>query len=329
MICACLITTPGQSATAGRIKPERNAGRYISSEVLGVRGSLPVSGEQFLHYGGNTPCIEIRCGKEVLIFDAGSGLREAGLSLMSEGVSEFDVFFTHTHYDHIIGLPYFKPIYRCSSAVRFWSGHLHGTMSTAEMINEFMRPPWFPVGTGICQASLDTVDFRPGETLSPRKDVSIRTMSLVHPGGCVGYRIEWGGRAVALVYDTEHEPGILDPVLLDFIAGADLMIYDCTYLESEMPTFRGLRTLDRDAWIAARQSRRRHAPRHVPPRSVAHRRRTRRNGTGSPGFLLGRLRRVRPSGHRSIRSATLRQRQAACEAVTSKSPERNSHTLSS
>lgn len=148
----------------------------------GVRGSLPVSGEQFLHYGGNTPCIEIRCGKEVLIFDAGSGLREAGLSLMSEGVSEFDVFFTHTHYDHIIGLPYFKPIYRCSSAVRFWSGHLHGTMSTAEMINEFMRPPWFPVGTGICQASLDTVDFRPGETLSPRKDVSIRTMSLVHPG---------------------------------------------------------------------------------------------------------------------------------------------------
>jgi phosphoribosyl 1,2-cyclic phosphodiesterase len=205
----------------------------------GVRGSLPVSGEQFLHYGGHTPCIEIRCGKEVLIFDAGSGLREAGLSLMSEGVSEFDVFFTHTHYDHIIGLPYFKPIYRCSSAVRFWSGHLHGTMSTAEMINEFMRPPWFPVGTGICQASLDTVDFRPGETLSPRKDVSIRTMSLVHPGGCVGYRIEWGGRAVALVYDTEHEPGILDPVLLDFIAGADLMIYDCTYLESEMPTFRG------------------------------------------------------------------------------------------
>ncbi len=64
----------------------------------------------------------------------------------------------------------------------------------------------------------------------------------MHPGGCVGYRIEWGGRAVALVYDTEHEPGILDPALLDFIAGADLMIYDCTYLESEMPTFRATDT---------------------------------------------------------------------------------------
>ncbi|AFL51808.1 phosphoribosyl 1,2-cyclic phosphodiesterase [Sinorhizobium fredii] len=205
----------------------------------GVRGSLPVSGEQFLRYGGNTPCIEVRCGAEVLIFDAGSGLREAGLSLMSESVSEFDVFFTHSHYDHIIGLPYFKPIYRCSSAVRFWSGHLHGKMSTAEMINDFMRPPWFPVGPGICQASLDTLDFRPGETLSPRKDVSIRTMSLVHPGGCVGYRVDWGGRAVALIYDTEHEPGILDRELLDFIAGADLLVYDCTYLESEMAAYRG------------------------------------------------------------------------------------------
>lgn len=200
---------------------------------------MPVSGEQFLRYGGNTPCIEIRCGGEVLIFDAGSGLREAGLSLMSEGVSDYDVFFTHSHYDHIIGLPYFKPIYRCSTAVRFWSGHLYGKMSTKEMIDDFMRPPWFPVDSGICQASLDCVDFQPGDTLTPRKGISVRTMSLAHPGGCVGYRIDWGGRAVALIYDTEHEPGILDPALLDFITGADLMVYDCTYLETEMPVYRG------------------------------------------------------------------------------------------
>jgi len=205
----------------------------------GVRGSLPVSGEQFLRYGGNTPCIEVRCGSEVLLFDAGSGLREAGLALKSEGISNYDVFFTHSHYDHIIGLPYFKPIYSCSHAVRFWSGHLNGTMSTQEMITEFMRPPWFPVGPTICEASLDCLDFRPGDVLSPRRGVSIRTMSLVHPGGCVGYRVDWGGRAVALIYDTEHEPGILDPALLEFIEGADLMVYDCTYLESEMPAYRG------------------------------------------------------------------------------------------
>jgi phosphoribosyl 1,2-cyclic phosphodiesterase len=64
-------------------------------------------------------------------------------------------------------------------------------------------------------------------------------MSLVHPGGCVGYRVDCGERAVALIYDTEHEPGVLDPALLDFIAGVDLLVYDCTYLESEMAGFRG------------------------------------------------------------------------------------------
>ncbi|WP_173423105.1 MBL fold metallo-hydrolase [Ensifer adhaerens] len=205
----------------------------------GVRGSLPVSGEQFLRYGGNTSCIEIRCGKEVLLFDAGSGLREAGASLIAEGVDNYDLFFTHSHYDHIIGLPYFKPIYKCQSSVRFWSGHLHGVMTTKEMIRDFMRPPWFPVDPDICQASLEGIDFKPGDVLTPREGVTIRTTSLTHPGGCVGYRVEWNGRAVALVYDTEHEPGILDPAVLELIAGADMMIYDCTYLESEMTYYRG------------------------------------------------------------------------------------------
>ena len=123
----------------------------------GVRGSVPVSGPQFIRYGGNTACIEMRCGPHTLFFDAGSGIRPAGDALKAAGINDFDVFFTHCHYDHIIGLPFFYPFYDPKTQVRLWSGHLAGRMTTREMVSEFMRPPWFPVKLEICEANLDTV----------------------------------------------------------------------------------------------------------------------------------------------------------------------------
>jgi phosphoribosyl 1,2-cyclic phosphodiesterase len=205
----------------------------------GVRGSVPVSGPQFIRYGGNTACIELRCGPHTLFFDAGSGIRPAGDALKAAGINDFDVFFTHCHYDHILGLPFFHPFYDPKTQVRLWSGHLAGRMTTREMVSEFMRPPWFPVKLEICEANLDTVDFVSGDVLRPREGVVIRTASLNHPGGCIGYRIEWGGRAVAVITDTEHVPGTLDEAILGLIENADLVIYDCTYTEEEMKKYRG------------------------------------------------------------------------------------------
>ncbi|PBB20599.1 MBL fold metallo-hydrolase [Mesorhizobium sp. WSM4313] len=205
----------------------------------GVRGSISVSGPDFSRYGGNTICIEMRCGKHTLLFDAGSGLRPAGWALRASGVTDFDLFFTHCHYDHIIGLPAFKPIYDRSVKVRLWSGHLAGRMTTRQMVDEFMRPPWFPVRLDVCKASLDYCDFVSGDVLRPREGVVIRTGSLTHPGGCIGYRVEWGGRVVAVITDTEHESGKLDQAVLGLIEDADLVIYDCAYTEEEMERYRG------------------------------------------------------------------------------------------
>ncbi|MDG4887116.1 MBL fold metallo-hydrolase [Mesorhizobium sp. WSM4887] len=205
----------------------------------GVRGSISVSGPEFSRYGGNTSCIEMRCGKHMLLFDAGSGLGLAGRAFRASGVTDFELFFTHCHYDHIIGLPAFKPIYDRSVKVRLWSGHLAGRMTTRQMVDEFMRPPWFPAKLDICKASIDCRDFVSGDVLRPREGVVVRTGSLNHPGGCIGYRVEWGGRVVAVITDTEHEPGKLDQAVLDLIEDADLVIYDCTYTEDEMEDRRG------------------------------------------------------------------------------------------
>ncbi|RWM96795.1 MAG: MBL fold metallo-hydrolase [Mesorhizobium sp.] len=205
----------------------------------GVRGSISVSGPEFSRYGGNTSCIEMRCGKHMLLFDAGSGLGLAGRAFRASGVTDFELFFTHCHYDHIIGLPAFKPIYDRSVRVRLWSGHLAGRMTTRQMVDEFMRPPWFPAKLDICKASIDCRDFVSGDVLRPREGVVVRTGSLNHPGGCIGYRVEWGGRIVAVITDTEHEPGKLDQAVLDLIEDADLVIYDCTYTEDEMEDRRG------------------------------------------------------------------------------------------
>ena len=205
----------------------------------GVRGSIAVSGPEFARYGGNTICIEMRCGKHTLLFDAGSGLRPAGKALRASGVTDFDLFFSHCHYDHIIGLPAFKPIYERGIKLTLWSGHLAGRMTTRQMVDAFIQPPWFPVKLEICKANLDYRDFVSGDVLRPREGVVVRTGSLTHPGGCIGYRVEWGGRVVALITDTEHEPGKLDQAVLDLIRDADLVIYDCTYTEAEMERYRG------------------------------------------------------------------------------------------
>ncbi len=214
-------------------------GGAFSIRFWGTRGSLPVSGEPFRAYGGNTICFEVRCGDERLIFDAGSGILPAGLAMKDEGPVDCHLFFSHSHYDHIIGFPYFKPLYDADSSVEIWSGHMSGKMSTARMLRSFMRPPWFPVDPQICSARLDCRDFRSGDVLSTGRGVTIRTGSLNHPGGCIGYRIEWGGRALAIITDHEHIPGETDPEVMRLIEGADLMVYDACYTDAEMERYRG------------------------------------------------------------------------------------------
>src|SRR5438105_3763864 len=204
----------------------------------GVRGSIACSGPRTARYGGNTSSVEVRCGDRLLLFDAGTGMRYLGKTL-DAGRLDTDVFFTHTHFDHVCGLPFFRPMFQPQNRFRLWSGHLSGTMTLKRVLAEFMISPLFPVPPEVFRSTLEYRDFNAGETLQAGKGVTVRTAPLNHPDGATGYRVDYDGRAICYVSDTEHVPGSLDRNVLGLIAGAELVIYDCMYTDDEYRRYVG------------------------------------------------------------------------------------------
>ena len=205
----------------------------------GVRGSIACPGEATARYGGNTPCIEMRCGERLLIFDAGTGVRLLGGTLEAAGEVDADLFFSHTHFDHIVGLPFFCPAYKPENRFQVWAGHLGPDYGIEQALRLAMQAPLFPVPLDVFKAGIVFHDFSAGETLDPRPDIRVRTAPLNHPDGATGYRAEYGGKSVCYVTDTEHVRGETDRNILSLIADADVVIYDSTYTDEEFETFLG------------------------------------------------------------------------------------------
>jgi len=204
----------------------------------GVRGSIACSGPRTARYGGNTSSLEVRCGNEVLLFDAGTGMRYLGKTLEGSRV-DADIYFTHTHFDHICGLPFFRPLFEPQNKFRLWAGHLRGAMSLRRVLAEFMMSPLFPVPPEVFRSQLEYRDFTAGDTLEKGEGVRVRTAPLNHTDGATGYRVEYDGRSICYVSDTEHVPGALDRNILGLIAGADIVIYDCMYTDDEYRRYVG------------------------------------------------------------------------------------------
>jgi phosphoribosyl 1,2-cyclic phosphodiesterase len=205
----------------------------ISVTFWGVRGSIACAGPETARYGGNTACVEVRCGPHRLIFDAGTGIRPLGRLLAAGAAAPIDLFLSHTHRDHVVGLPFFAPALTPGHRVTLWAGHLLPDLTLEAALRRMMAPPLFPVPVEVFGATLDFRDFRAGQALSPRPGVLVRTAALPHPDGATGYRVEHDGRSVAYVTDLEHRPGHPDPTVLALVRGADLMIYDATYTDAE------------------------------------------------------------------------------------------------
>jgi phosphoribosyl 1,2-cyclic phosphodiesterase len=222
------------------VLPDIPAVDDISVRFWGVRGSIACPDSSMARYGGNTACVEVRCADHLLIFDAGTGLRPLGKTLVANGApTEADIFLSHCHIDHIVGVPFFAPCYVQSTRLRLWAGNLLPEYRIEQILRRMMDKPLFPIGFGALKANIEFHDFRAGDALRPYPELTIRTAPLRHPGGATGYRLEYGNRSVAYVTDTEHRPGELDRNVLWLVYGADLMIYDCNFTDAEFSRYVG------------------------------------------------------------------------------------------
>jgi phosphoribosyl 1,2-cyclic phosphodiesterase len=175
----------------------------------------------------------MQVGGRHLIFDAGTGLHVLGKSLLAQMPVVGDLFFTHSHWDHIQGFPFFTPAFIAGNKF-----HIHGAIapdgSTIEQrLNDQMLHPNFPVPLQIMEANLDFHDLIAGQTIQISHDISIDTAHLNHPGEAIGYRVNWHGGSVAYITDTEHFPDRLDENVLGLADHADVLIYDSTYTDDE------------------------------------------------------------------------------------------------
>lgn len=208
----------------------------IDVRFWGVRGSIPTPGPSTVEIGGNTSCVEVRVGGRLLIFDGGTGLRNLGNSLMKSLPVEAWIFFSHVHWDHIQGFPFFTPAF-----VRGNTFHLHGGRKVSGTLESAlagqMENPSFPVHLSEMGAHMTFHDLYEGETMeipaaTGEDAIRISNARGNHPDGVYAYRVDYQGRSMVYATDTEHY-AVVDPRLKRLATNCDLLIYDSQYTPEE------------------------------------------------------------------------------------------------
>jgi phosphoribosyl 1,2-cyclic phosphodiesterase len=199
-----------------------------------------------MRYGGNTTCMEIRSTtNSVIVVDAGSGIRNLGKSLAQEPeISAIRFLFTHAHWDHLVGFPFFSPAYSPKTTLTFCSGP-HAEVSIRKYLSHQMEAPYFPVDISALQAHFVYRCERP--SLEPGNccmgEVQVSQIPISHPNGGYGFKFLEGGKSFVFLTDNElgyQHPGGLDRAqYVEFCRDADLLFHDAQYTDEEYQRTRG------------------------------------------------------------------------------------------
>jgi phosphoribosyl 1,2-cyclic phosphodiesterase len=202
----------------------------------GVRGSIPAPGPDTVQFGGNTSCVEVRANKAILIFDGGTGLRLLGKKLLQEMPITAHMFFSHVHWDHIQGFPFFEPAFVAGNVFHLYGGN-NVSRTLEETLAGQMDHPNFPVHLTAMGAKMVFRDLGEGESVDIEDGVGgaarVTTASGNHPQGVFAFRVEHGGRAMVYATDTEHCEGRIDEKLVHLARGAEVLVYDAQYTPEE------------------------------------------------------------------------------------------------
>ncbi|MFO0671435.1 MAG: MBL fold metallo-hydrolase [Polyangiaceae bacterium] len=216
--------------------------RDLTVRFWGVRGSIASPGPETAAVGGNTSCVEVRCGDQRIVLDAGTGLRRLGDALMkSQDPSDASLalLLSHCHWDHIQGLPFFVPAYVPRTKLHVYGGTSGGS-TVREAFAHQMTAPVFPVRLDELAARIEYTEVRHAQSFMIG-DVKVSVARGNHPGGVLAYRLDWEGQSVVYATDTEHY-ACVDTNLSQLADGADLLIYDAQYTPEEYRGEGGLRS---------------------------------------------------------------------------------------
>jgi phosphoribosyl 1,2-cyclic phosphodiesterase len=213
-----------------------NDGRRMQITFWGVRGSIPTPGPHTVQIGGNTSCVEVRAGKAILIFDGGTGLRLLGKKLLPLAPITAHMFFSHVHWDHIQGFPFFEPAFIAGNAFYLYGGN-NVSRTLEETLEGQMDHPNFPVHLSAMGAKMTFRDLKEGETVTiddgEGKTVRVTPAAGHHPQGVYAFRVDHDGKVFVYATDTEHYEGRLDEKLVRLARNANAFVYDSQYTPEE------------------------------------------------------------------------------------------------